>query len=88
MTLGEFEHFMNIKVGPDHQALRYRHTVSTPKTFTLRLQSRLLLPHLFWCRDAHVSAPSQHPVRARLVLLPASGLERAGLRRRLPVAAD
>lgn len=40
------------------------------------------------CRDARVGAPSPHLVGPGLLLLPAGGLEWAGLRLRLPVAAD
>lgn len=40
------------------------------------------------CSDAHVGAPHPNLIRARLLLLPAGGLEWAGLRLRLPVVAD
>lgn len=40
------------------------------------------------CRDAHVSAWSPNLIGARLLLLPAGGLEWAGLGLRLPVVAD
>lgn len=73
------ENLNKVKGDLDHHAVRLK---------TRRLDTHLLLPHLFWHRNAHVSAPSQHPIRARLVLLPASGLEWAGPKRRLPAAAD